>query len=192
MSNSIRQLRLLGGEPLLYPNLYEILDYISKQNKIRRATIGTLLIKDSNVINILKNSKFDVFISNYGKISRKKDELIKQLEENNIKYEIKNEDYLWDDYGDLECRNRNKFALKKQFLDCKVTCTSLYEEKLHHCPRSSHGTKLNKIPLKQEDYIDLLNENIRKDELKKKIYNFFYKYTPYVEACNYCDSGIKA
>ena len=192
--DSIYHLRLLGGEPLLYPNLYELLEFLKKQNKIKQITIvtnGTLLIKNEKIIKILKNSLFNVFISNYGKNSSKKEELINQLKENNIKYILGKEDTLWRNYGDLEKRNRKEKELKKQFLNCKIMCTSILDGKLHHCPRSSHGTNLKKIPLRKQDYIDLLDKNIDEKQLRKELYKFFYKYVPYVEACNYCNSATK-
>ena len=122
---------------------------------------------------------------------RKKEELITELKDNNIKYKLNDEDTLWRDYGNLEIRNRKKKELKKQFLNCKVTCSSLYNGKLHHCPRSTHGTNLKKIPLKEQDYINLLDKKITKKQLRKKLYKFFYGYVPYVEACNYCNSATK-
>ena len=190
----IIQLRLLGGEPLCYPELYEILSYVNKQDKIKRVTIvtnGTLLIKDSKILELLKNKKFDVYISNYGENSFKKDELIKQLKEYKIKYFLSKQDSIWRDYGDLECRNRSKRELRKQFYKCKIMCNSLYEGKLFHCPRSSHGANLGLIPLKQCDYIDLLDEKITCNQLRKKLYKFLYEYVPYVEACNYCNNVTK-
>ena len=190
--DSIRLFRLLGGEPLCYPNLYEMLLFISKQNKIKHATIvtnGTLLIKDERTIELLKNKKFSVFISNYGDISNKKNELINQLKSNNIKYILSDEEKLWRDYGNLEYRNRNKKSLKKQFLNCKIMCNSIFEGKLHHCPRSTHGMNLNKIPVRKQDYVDLLDNNFTTKQLRKELYKFFYKYVPYIEACNYCNGG---
>ena len=188
----VLHLRLLGGEPLCYLELYDILSYVNKQEKIKRVTIvtnGTLLIKDSKTLEILKNNKFDIYISNYGEYSFKKDKLIEQLKECGIKYFLSNPNNIWRDYGDLECRNRSKKELRKQFYKCKIMCNSLYEGKLHHCPRSSHGMNLGLIPLKQCDYIDLLDEKITCKQLRKKLYKFLYKYVPYVEACNYCNSG---
>ncbi len=192
--DTLQHLRLLGGEPLCYPDLFKILEFTKQQDKIKRITIvtnGTLLIKDKQILEILKNDKFDVFISNYGSFSRKKEELINELRENNIKYKLNEEDILWRDYGNLEFRNRSKKELKNQFLNCKVTCNSLYNGKLHHCPRSTHGTNLKKIPLKEQDYINVLDKNITKKQLRKKLYKFFYGYVPYIEACNYCNSATK-
>lgn len=190
--DSIRHFRLLGGEPLCYPNLYEVLLFLSKQNKIKHVSIvtnGTLLIKDEKILKLLKDNKFDVFISNYGKISYKKEELINQLENNNIKYILSDEEKLWRNYGNFECRDRSKRELKKQFLNCEMMCNSILDGKLHHCPRSTHGMNLKKIPDKKQDYVDLLDENTTQKQLRKELYKFFYKYVPYVEACNYCNSG---
>lgn len=192
--DSLIRLRLLGGEPLCYPYLYEILKYTVKQEKIKRVTIvtnGTLLIKDCKVLELLKNEKCDVFISNYGENSTKIEALINQLKENNIKYAVKEENAFWRDYGDLECRNRTERELRKQFLKCKIMCSSIFNGKLYQCPRSSHGKNLGIILLEENDCVDLLDEKVSFQELRKKLYNFFYKYVPYVNACNYCNAGTK-
>lgn len=184
----IEHLRLLGGEPLCYPKLYEILEYLNNQVKVKKVTIvtnGTLLIKDNRILEILKNEKFNVYISDYGLISRKKNELINQLKNNNIKYIVPDEDRMWRDYGNLECRNRSEKELCNQFINCRIMCNSILNGKLHHCPRSSHGTNLKKIPLREIDYIDLLDNNLT----KKQLYNFFFKYVSYIETCNYCNAG---
>ena len=192
--DKLMHLRLLGGEPLCYPNLFDILNYANGQEKIKRITIvtnGTILIKDNRVLEALKNNKCDVYISNYGEKSNKKEELINQLKENNIKYELEEENSTWRNYGNLEYRNRTDRELRKQFLNCKIMCTSMYDGKLYQCPRSSHGKNLGIIPLKENDCIDLLDEKITQKQLRKKLYSFFYKYVPYVNACNYCNSGTK-
>ena len=188
--DSIDHLRLLGGEPLCYPKLYEILKYLNNQVKIKKITIvtnGTLLIKDNRVLKILNNEKFNVYISDYGLVSGKKNELINQLKCNNIKYIISDEERMWRDYGNLECRNRNEKELRNQFSNCPIMCNSILNGKLHHCPRSSNGTNIKKIPLRQVDYLDLLDKNLN----KKQLYKFFFKYVSYVEACNHCNAGTK-
>ena len=139
---------------------------------------------------MLKKRKFNIYISNYGKVSRKKEELIEILSENNINYTVK-EDFLWRDYGNLINRNRKNKKLKKQYLNCKIMCTSILDGKLHHCPRSSHGMNLKIIPLNNRDYVNLLDDNTSSEQLRKRLYKFFYGYIPYIEACNYCNSGTK-
>ena len=189
--NSIQKLRLLGGEPLLYPNITKLIKYTLKNDKIKNVVIvtnGTLLLNDE-LIELLKNNKCGVYISDYGEISIKKDELVNQLSNNNIKYQLKKDGSKWRDYGNLECRNRTKRELKKQFSKCEINCSSIFDGKLFYCPRNSHGTNLKKIPLRNEDYIELYNNTLNKKQLNKRLYHFFYKYTPYIEACNYCNAG---
>ena len=192
VSNSIDHLRLLGGEPLLYPNLYEILKYTEKEDKIKRVTIvtnGTINLTDKKMINILKKPKFDVNISDYGKLSCKKEELMNTLNSNNIKYDIRGLDLNWRDYGDIIDHKRTNKELKTQMSKCNIICYSIMDGKLHHCPRSTHGIKLNRIPLLEKDYIDLFDNSINNKILRKKLHKFFYGYVPYIEACKYCNSG---
>ena len=88
-TDSIYELRLLGGEPLYYLHLYDVLNLINDEDNIKTSNIvnnGILIIKDERILEILKNSTFHLVISDYGFLSRKKNELIKQLEEHHIRY----------------------------------------------------------------------------------------------------------
>ena len=188
--DSIYTLRLLGGEPMCYPYLYDILYFLSKQDKIKKVGIvtnGTLVIKDNRLFEILKNNKFYFSISNYGDVSKNYSNLINQLEKNNINYTPMKETYEWIEYGDFIDRNKSLRVLEKQFNKCTRKKRSLINGKLFQCYRCSHATNLKLIPLKSEDYIDLFNENIKSEELRKLLYKSTYKYTKYVESCKYCD-----
>ena len=191
----IRHLRLLGGEVLCYPYLYELLVYLKDQEKIERVALvtnGTMILKDSRLIEILKDKKFYFSISNYGSVSRNYDNLIKQLEDNNIEYIPMRESYEWIDYGNLELRNRSEKQLRKQYLNCTHRVNSLLNGKLFHCFRCSHATNLKLIELKKNDYVDLFDESISNKKMKKKLYKFLYKYTPYIESCKHCDCMISS
>jgi hypothetical protein len=96
-------------------------------------------------------------------------------------------DHNWIDYGNLNKRNKTEKQLRKQYYNCTRKLRSLLNGKLFQCYRCSHATNLKLIPLIQKDYIDLLDENISNKQLKKKLYDFIYKYTDYIESCNYCD-----
>ena len=187
----IHHLRLLGGEPLLYPNLYDVLCLIKDEKKIHKADVvtnGTLLIRDVRVLDILKDEKFYVKISDYGDYSNKKDKLIQQLKENDIRFVVYHLDY-WKNYGDVTVKDCKKYELREKFLYCNELasrCKSVLYGKLYQCPRSAHGTELGLIPKISKDYVDLLDETISDKRLKKRIFTFMYK-TPYTEACKYCN-----
>ena len=194
-SDSIRFLKLLWWEPLCYPYLYDFIKFLNVQNKIQKIVIttnGTMTIKDQQLINILKNNhKFYFSISNYWSISRNYYNLIKQLEDNNINYTVMKTDYNRIDYWDLNKRNRTKKQLRKQYHICTRKLRSLLNGKLFQCYRCSHATNLKLVPLIEKDYIDLLDKNISNNQLRKKLYAFIYKYTDYIESCNYCDCTKK-
>lgn len=189
--DSIYWLGLLGGEPFLYPNLFDVLCLIKDEKKVRHANIitnGTLLIKDEQVMDILKDSKFNIIISDYGPYSKKKTPLIQQLKSNGIKYRVVNHAY-WKDYGDVVENNCDEKELRKKFLYCrkiKSNCNSIIGGKLYHCPRGSHGANLGVIPSNEKDYVDLLDNNLPDRERKKRLFRFLYR-TPYAEACKYCN-----
>lgn len=188
----IEKMRLIGGEPLLYPNLYDVLCYIKDEKKINQIDIvtnGTMLIKDPRVIDILKDDKFYVTISDYGAISNKKDELVQQLEDNGIRYKMYQRDY-WYDFGDVTAHDCVERELREKFLYCnevvRSRCRSLMHGKLYQCPLSSHGTNLGLIPSSEKDYVDLFDETISDKQQRKRIFNLLFK-APYTEACKYCN-----
>lgn len=190
---SIKSLRLLGGEPLCYPKLYELLEYLQKQDKINEVAIvtnGTMTLKDEKLINILKDNKFWFSISDYGEVSKNFNNLINQLKEYNIRYVPQSSSYEWVDYGNFEKRNRNEKEYILQYNKCTHRRNSLLNGKLFHCFRCSHATNLKFVSLIKKDYIDLFDENISNKKLKKQLYKFIYKYTPYIESCKYCDCGF--
>lgn len=188
-STMINHLKLIGGEPLLYPELYDVLFYLKKQPKVKRICIvtnGTMTITDDKILELLKDRRFYISISNYGNVSKNKDSLISQLKKNNIKYFLMSNDYEWIDYGDFKKRNRSEKVFISQFNQCTHRCRSLLNGKLFHCFRNSHGTNLKLVPLIKKEYVDLTSNKSNK-ELKKELYKFLYHFTPYIETCKYCD-----
>ena len=189
-TDSIYKLRLLGGEPLCYPFLYDVLRVISDEERIMFCEIvtnGTLTIKDESILKILKNKKFHIVISDYGALSRKRNELKCQLDEHGVRY-VKYHIERWYDFGDLSLRNFSARRLKEMYYYCPGNrrCVSVLDGKLYHCFRHSHGSHIGMIPSNDGDYVNLLDENVSRKDMKRRLFRFFYGYTPYVTACNYC------
>ena len=190
--DSIYELRLLGGEPLCYPHLIQVLRFLKDQPKVKSVAVvtnATLLVRDDNVLDVMKDNKFYFSISKYlNNVSLKYDELVGQLHENGIRYIPMSEDRPWTDYGDFTNRNRTDEELKEIYYYCKKLCWNIMNGKLFRCPRCSHGTYLNFVPLKDSDYVDLLDMTNSTDELRRELFKFYYGYVPYVECCKYCDN----
>lgn len=187
--DGVALLRILGGEPLLHPELCRILDFCLKEQKIKKievVTNGTLLFSEEALVSLTDRvgtkPNFEVCISDYGQNSGKKDLLVRQLEEAGIAYKVESDK--WRAAGNISRRNRDARALKKLFRYCS-RCVSLLNGELHICPRSSHGTDLHIVPKKQGEYVAVLEYGDDKKALRAAIRKLLNR--KYIEACNYCD-----
>lgn len=187
--NHIVFIRILGGEPFLNKDLYKILEELLNSKKIQRievVTNGTIVPKDKKLLEVLKNKRIIVSISQYPMVDYNK--LVAFLKKNNISYRIDKMNF-WLDYGEPYKRNKSERMLVKQFTKCNNVCKSLINGQLHLCPRSSHGTDLGIITNNKEDYLDLLDDTISDIELEEKLKKLYKK--KYITACDYCDFGTK-
>lgn len=181
---------VLGGEPFLYDYLKDVLRFLKTYNNIGQievVTNGTIQVKDVQLWNELHDSRTVLSISNYGNLSRHKDELIQSCKMYHINYRYNEENWFYDT-GNMCKRNRSKDELQKVFRDCGTQCRSLYMGELHYCPRSAHGMDLGLVPRKKSDYINLLNKTSRL-ELKESILRFIER-TDYILTCDYCDIRV--
>ena len=186
-ADRVETFRILGGEPFCNPELKYILNRIptEKTKNIVIVTNGTIVPTDNALLGILKVKNIMVEISDYGKYSFNKEKLINTLIENNIKYQVESHK-VWYDYGDIVKYDRSKKDLERQFLYCNINCKSILNGKLYYCPRSAHGTDLN--ILKNENYVDLINNNDKtnRKEIKKLMFT-----NKSLDACKYCKYATK-
>ncbi|MCC8024798.1 MAG: 4Fe-4S cluster-binding domain-containing protein [Clostridium sp.] len=85
----IRLLQIQGGEPFVYPQLGELLDFVQKCSEIEKcliATNGTVLPNVSP--QLLQHKKFIVRISNYPVAVNISKKIQEWLQSNSIRYEV--------------------------------------------------------------------------------------------------------
>ena len=187
--NNIVYIRILGGEPFLCKNLYEITKTLLKSKKIQRIEIvtnGIIIPKEKKLINLLRNNRITISISQYPFVNSNKQ--IDFFKSNNIKYRLDKMTY-WLYYGNTSKRNKTKKQLKKQYCKCHSICKSLINGQIHLCPRSSHGTDLGIIKNNENDYINILDNKLSIKEKKEKLHKLLQK--KYIKACDYCDFATK-
>lgn len=178
----VYRLKIHGGEPLLYPQLNQFLGYALAQPQIidvRISTNGTV-IPNADLLQIMKNPKFVLHISQYPIAEKSVKELIKILQENNIRY-FYMEGQEWSDLGDYEVwRERSMEETEAMIQACNMRkCTSYYEGKIYVCSRAANRCAITG----QEEGICLGIE----DDLQK-LWAFFKK--PYFKTCQYCDGVL--
>lgn len=185
--DEINTVVLVGGEPLLSKYLTEIILFLAgfdQVNHIHIFTNGTI-IPDEKDISALKNDKLKIIISDYGKLSRNKNELMEWCRKNKIKYHLKGEDLQWGYVGDMQPRKRTPKMLQKQFKNCDNYCRSILNGKLFYCPRAAHSEDLGYVKTNQ-DYLDLLSGKVSSAAIMNIVYS-----STYFDACDYCNYGTR-
>jgi len=187
------RVNVIGGEPFLYPNMDQVIDYLNKRDEVIKVVVptnGTVVPDNPKLYEALRNPKNHVRISHYEAFDKKAGKLLARLQEEKIDHSVKvfgKDTYLWYDFGNYELRNRNEKELAAQFYECEVEWMSLYRGKLYPCPRAAHSIDLGLQPA-EGNYIEIADESVTLDELKANLEKFVYE-TSFYPACNRCDRG---
>jgi len=184
-------INVIGGEPLVYPRLYDVLNKLATSKKIGLVTIITNgTVKPNNeIMQLAKSPKIIFVLSQYPKeVAPEADMLVKTLLNNKVNVQF-GKSVWYERFGEMgtKARGRTNRQLAQNFAGCQG-CIEFMDGKLHMCPVSSHGTNLGLIIPDDEDYIDFRTDNIDKIKLKRLIRK------PkgfYIRACDHCDAGIR-
>lgn len=196
----VNKLEVLGGEVFLLKDLTVIISAIMKYKEkfdyLRVTTNGSIMVKD-NLLDTLKkyNDKIEVFISDYGLVSRCADEIERVLLDNNIecirrKYYGDFQEYGgWIDAGDFSLREYKQSDIEDVYKNCGAVqsnkCWMLWQGELHKCSRSAIG-KLHGIePMKNKDYIDMFDDSTTNEQKRSALKNLMKVNS--ISACAYCN-----
>lgn len=185
--DKIEDLIVLGGEPLLHPELYKILEWAYMNEKIAMVTIisnASICPDEKNLQSIIKTNT-RLRLSDYGKYSIKLGELEVICRENEISYAVNKE--TWTDMGVIRHHNYSEEALYEIFHDCPFSYSLLLlNGRLFRCAHVAHLYNLNKIEGRKEDYLDFNNlEQDAIEIMKQKLRD--YMKCDYLYGCNYCN-----
>ena len=186
----IQIFRLLGGEPFLYKDLDKIIDKALSSPKVKTVDIVTngTILPGADLMEHMRDPRLTLQISDYGELSRKKDEIKAACDAAGIRCVLRDEkEKTWFDAGGLEFRGRSGKELKKQMKHCGNICRSFLNGRLYYCPRASFGTKLG-IPDPKSDYVDF-TINQPREQLRRQIYALNQREV--LSACNYCNEGTE-
>lgn len=189
----VEVLNLLGGEPFLYPYLYQIVEYIGicYRNRINKMIIFTngMLIPDEDFFDLLKRYKVILQFSDYTKVisyKNKFDEFKRIANKHEIHYYVfKNEK--WGDFGFPE--NPHKIESKENLLhffdSCKSPFRGLYKGKVYFCHLETSAVRAGIFPDSENDSFYLLKES---NSRKKEYFEFDRGYSElgYVTFCSVC------
>ncbi len=191
-------LHISGGEPLLYPELSKILEYIgvkyrNRINTLSTTTNGTILPSKELYDTLLK---FDItlIVDDYREQVNKAEEnwnkLVDELKQNKINYSI-NYVTSWIDLKPFTTDNSSleEVELVNYSTSCQCSFISLKNKKIHSCSYADYAVEAKIVEGHENDYFDLekFNKNNRREFLE-----FIMGYTErgYTEYCKRCSGYI--
>lgn len=138
----VGRFRILGGEPLLHPNLVEYINYIGEKYRDRIGelcivTNGTIPISD-DLMQVIKKNKVTLFVSNYSKSGHplatpdRYNVFLQKLDREDIRYYFSN-DQKWLDLGLPVKEEFSDEVLRERFSDCRHYCRSIVSNRLFMC-----------------------------------------------------------
>lgn len=195
----VGRMQITGGEPLLHPDLAAMLAECFRN----RERFDELWLFSNcavpfrrDVVEILGayKERVTVHCSDYGVRPEVSAQNLRLLEEAGIpcKYlKYYGEDQYcdgWVDNGDFVPRHRPQAENEAVFAACAHVCRGgswyIRHGQMHWCGRSLRGTELGKIPLRQEDYVDLLNQEMTVEEKRRQLEALMHVRS--ITACDYC------
>ncbi len=191
----IQEFVLIGGEPLLYMRLPEVIEYIGKRYRksigIFSITTNGTIIPNQEVLKKCREYNVIFHISNYGgsipKLRGTYVKLIEILEEEMVNYTFGKEESEWMDYGfDYVNRNAKKDELIEVFDKCKTPCREIRENRFYFCVMARSVAENMEFNVGKEDYLDL--DSLKGEQGKKEFleFNLGYSEKGYLDMCNYC------
>lgn len=187
--DKITELRPIGGEPFINPDMYKVLDWYHDCKKIGSLDVYTngTIIPNERTLSSLKYKKVKVHISDYNVVNKERlEKLIEVLEKENIRYSVRKYD-IWSVGGNLRKRNFTQKQKEEVFAKCFMTnCYSFLKSRFYGCPRAAHGMNMGAIPDMPYDYVDFADERRSDTELKQMLLDLT-KNRKTLASCDYCD-----
>lgn len=190
----VKLITVTGGEPLLHPQLLEVLSYImSYRNhfgECRVFTNGSILPSEA-LIQLSKGSggKIAFVVDDYGeKLSPYTKEIQSKTGCRVNQYYGDSQHFSgWVDYGPLDQKHDYSYEEAYQVISkCHFTDWKMYnifQGKLFYCTRAAIGTDLGYFELNQDDFLNLRDKTLSVEEMRSKILQLGSKPT---KACYYC------
>lgn len=186
--DEIINVEVIGGEPFVYSQLPILLSYLCEESKIKFIEItsnGTIL-PAADILNLLKNPKVCVLLSDYGKVNEKNVEKTYQyLIQNGICVQnLRNRE--WIQGGGIARRGKSKRKMKYEYFHCfaRKDCRTLYKGKLYVCGRAPILDELGLLT-DNSSFLDIRQMNLERESGKREIHKFFKN--DYAECCDFCD-----
>lgn len=191
----IHEFVLIGGEPLLYAQLPQTVEYIGSRyrNKINIFSItsnGTI-IPSEELLAVCKKYNVLFRISNYSNSISRLENQYKKLQQifetNGVNYRIGEKETTWMDYGfEYYRRDCSDEELIQVFDACHTPCHEIRENRFYYCVMARSVSENLALNVGQNDYLNF--EELTRENGKRELLEFVLGYSEkgYLDMCRYC------
>jgi organic radical activating enzyme len=182
------EVRVLGGEPFMYGDLYKYIEFIkqysSKYTLLSVLTNATIIPNQKNLDALKDDPKITLQISDYKNPRQKLPELLRVCGQNGIIAKVV-KDFKWQDSSRIQKYNRTDGENAELLRRCCVRgCSSIVDGKLFFCPIAGNMYTLRSAPAEYHEFAPLLDDSIPDDEVRERINNLMH--TKHLKICDFC------
>jgi hypothetical protein len=200
----IGKFSMAGGEPLLHPELPELVKffavYFDRMNMFEIITNGTI-VPNEQLLEALSclNNKVDVMVDDYGpKLSTKIPQIVAAFNSAGIKHRVRvyhgKDAHLggWLDLSGISEKHRPESATEEIYRKCQYISGSI-KNLIYHIDDSIYACCVNHrfldfIPDFSGEYVNLMYKSLNPSEIKQRILDL--KKRKYFSACKYCNGNF--
>lgn len=192
--------QLSGGEPLLYPYLKEILEYILNKYKekidiLNLVTNGTI-VPDDEFLKFCKHNDIFIYLDDYTNvvinIKQKFSQTIKKFNESGVKYCHLKVPEFFITFPPIRMNfNLDGLKLQEKFRKCYIGVQNIRDGKICSCTYHAFAVNAGLIPDASDNWFDMtqMGDGILD---KRKLVEFRLRFNQkgYVDWCRYCNGHI--
>ncbi|MDE7245822.1 MAG: radical SAM protein [Oscillospiraceae bacterium] len=194
----IEWLQFVGGEIFTHRHLDEVFlyckNYSAQFDRLIIETNATILPTDKELESLLSyGEKLKVMISDYGELSKVRNQFVEILTQNNVEYNLKkyHGDVMGQHFGgwidNTPCRDLlepDEYVTQQAARCAQVRLENMhiFRGKLHRCSNSLFLSELGVCVPNRGDFVDLYDGTSQEE--KREIIKRFYAYPR--KSCHYC------
>lgn len=186
---------LIGGEPLLYRQLWEVIRYIGEKYReqigIFSITTNGTILPNEKVLQACKEYHVLFRISNYSMavpgLRERYEKLTKLLDENAVAYVLGKEEQEWMDYGfEYVDHGADRAELTRFFDACKTPCREVRENRYYFCVMARSVSDNMGFGVGMDDYLDL--DSLTGEDYQRVLLEFDLGCSEkgYLDMCRHC------
>ena len=178
--DGVHEFRLIGGEPFMNKQIYQIIEHLLAFEKYKKLVIYTngMIPLKADYRDLLLNEKIVFSVTDYGDLARNTSGFVKQLEDWGCVYRVHPPEH-WTDSGRIAKQHRRDDQNQKLFDECcGKNLWTLSDKGFGRCPFAVNAAHLGAFDFADDSVVEVGDA----DKLKKYIVD-----QNFLTACDLCN-----